>query len=199
MVYAARPGMARLGKAGRGMAWFTWQGMAGRGAAGHGMARHGLQGSIGGIRMSRNEAIDALVSAVKKCDYGYVLSFDEIGGIINQRYGSAKYTDILQAARKQLIATGHMIVNVRGIGYKVCYPDDYTMESIRCMRQGARRIDRGTKILNYAPVSNMSQPAREAYNRVNDRMLRLQAAIAGASVEIHMLETNNKHPLLSKK
>lgn len=148
--------------------------------------------------MTRNEAIDNLVKAVEERNYGDVLNFDEIGGIINQKYGSAKYTDVLQTARKRLISAGHMIVNVRGIGYKVCEPDNYTGEGVRCVRQGARKVDRGSKILNHAPVNDMSPEAREAHNRVNDRMVRLQAAMAGASVEIHMLSTN-KNPLLKAK
>lgn len=148
--------------------------------------------------MTRNEAIDNLVKAVEARNYGDVLNFDEIGGIINQKYGSAKYTDVLQTARKRLISAGHMIVNVRGIGYKVCEPDNYTGEGVRCVRRGARNIDMGSKILNHAPVNDMSPEAREAHNRVNDRMVRLQAAMAGASVEIHMLSTN-KNPLLKAK
>ena len=148
--------------------------------------------------MGRKEAIDNLVEAVEARGYGEVLNFDEIGGIINQKYGSTTYSDILQAARKRLIAAGHMIVNVRGIGYKVCDPDNYTGEGVRYMRQGARKIDRGAKIISHAPVNDMSPAAREAHNRVNDRMISLQAAMAGASVEIHMLESR-KNPLLSAK
>lgn len=148
--------------------------------------------------MNRKEAIDNLVKAVEDRDYGDVLTFDEIGGIINQEHGSIAYNNILQAARKRLIATGHMIVNVRGIGYKVCVPDNYTGEGVRYMRQGARKIDRGAKIMLHAPVNDMSPAAREAHNRVNDRMLRLQAAMAGASVEIHTLSAN-KNPLLAAK
>lgn len=148
--------------------------------------------------MSRKEAIDNLVKAVEERNYGDVLNFDEIGGIINQEYGSVAYSDILQAARKRLIAAGHMIVNVRGIGYKVCVPDNYTGEGVRYMRQGARKIDRGAKIISHAPVNDMTPAAREAHNRVNDRMVLLQAAMAGASVEIHMLSSNN-NPLLAAK
>ena len=148
--------------------------------------------------MGRQEAINNLVEAVEARGYGEVLNFDEIGGIINQKYGSTTYSDILQAARKRLIAAGHMIVNVRGIGYKVCPPDNYTGEGVRYMRQGARKIDRGAKIISHAPVNDMSPAAREAHNRVNDRMISLQAAMAGASVEIHMLESR-KNPLLSAK
>lgn len=144
--------------------------------------------------MERKDAIDSLVKAVEDRNYGEVLTFDEIGGIINQRYGFPGYNDILQAARKRLIAAGHMIVNVRGIGYKVCDPDSYTGEGIRYMRHGARKIDMGAKIISHAPVKDMSLVAREAHNRVNDRMLKLQAAMAGASVEIHMLEAS-KNPL----
>lgn len=148
--------------------------------------------------MSRKEAIDNLVKAVEERNYGEVLNFDEIGGIINQKHGTRAYDDILQAARKRLESAGHMIVNVRKVGYKVLPPDSYTGESVRYMRQGAKRIDRGMKISNHAPVNDMSQPAREAHNRVNDRMVRLQAAMAGASVEIHMLSVS-KNPLLNAK
>ena len=148
--------------------------------------------------MTRKDAIDKLVTAVEGRNYGDVLTFDEIGDIIHQRYGRTMYNDILQAARKRLISAGHMIVNVRGIGYKVCAPDGYTGEGVRYMRQGARKIDRGAKIISHAPVNDMSPEAREAHNRVNDRMARLQAAMAGASVEIHML-SSTKNPLLAAK
>lgn len=148
--------------------------------------------------MTRKEAIDNLVKVAEGANYGDVLSFDEIDRIIGQRKGTLAYNSILQAARNRLISTGHMIVNVRGIGYKVCTPDNYTGEGVRYMRQGARKIDRGTKILIHAPVNDMSPEAREAHNRVNDRMIRLQAAMAGASVEIHKLSTS-QHPLLNAK
>lgn len=148
--------------------------------------------------MNRQEAIDALVKAVNERNYGDILDFKEIGYIIQQKYGTHAYSDILQAARKRLELSGHMILNVRGIGYKVCMPDDYTQEGVKRVRQGAKRIDRGTKVLNHAPINDMSTAAREAHNRVNDRMVRLQAAMAGASVEIHML-SSNKNPLLVAK
>ena len=148
--------------------------------------------------MNRQEAIDSLVKAVEERNYGDTLDFKEIGYIIHQEYGTHSYSDILQAARKRLELAGHMIVNVRGVGYKVLPPDDYTNEGVKRVRQGARRIDRGAKVLNHAPVNDMSQEVREAHNRVNDRMVRLQAAMAGASVEIHMLSTT-KNPLLAAK
>lgn len=148
--------------------------------------------------MDRKNSIDGLVKAVENRSYGDVLTFAEIGSIIGQSYGTMAYSSILQAARKRLIEAGHMIVNVRGIGYKVCYPDGYTGEGVRYMRQGARKIDRGAKIISHAPVNDMSPEAREAHNRVNDRMVSLQAAMAGASVEIHMLEWR-KNPLLQGK
>ena len=148
--------------------------------------------------MTRKEAIDNLFEEVSKKEYGDVLDFKEIGYIIHQQYGSSAYNDILQAAKKRLELAGHMIVNVRGIGYKVCQPDEYTNEGVRRVRQGAKRIDRGAKVLNHAPVNDMTPAAREVHNRVNDRMTRLQAAMAGASVEIHMLSTS-KNPLLNAK
>ena len=166
-----------------------------------GEVRYGMARTIGfeeDLQMERKEAIDALVAAVEAMDYGAVMSFRDIGSIIGQQYGSMRYNDILQAARKRLVATGHMIVNMRGVGYKVCQPDDYTGEGVRRVRQGARRIDRGAKVLNHAPVNDMTPAARAAHNRVNDRMVSLQAAMAGANVEIHML-CKSRNPLLAAK
>lgn len=148
--------------------------------------------------MNRREAIDKLVEAVKERKYGEVLDYKEIGYIIDQKHGTCAYNDIVQAAKKRLEVAGHALVNERGIGYRVLQPDKYTGEGVRYMRQGAKRIDRGAKVLNHAPVNDMSAEAREAHNRVNDRMVRLTAALAGASVEIHMLSTN-QHPLLATK
>lgn len=149
--------------------------------------------------MTRKDAINTLVEVIEKRDYGDVIDYKEIGYIIQQTKGTQAYNSIVQAAKKRLELAGHAVVNERGIGYKVCRPDDYTGEGVRYMRLGAKRIDRGAKIINHAPVNDMSQPAREAHNRVNDRMTRLQAAMAGASVEIHMLSTADKHPLLAAK
>lgn len=148
--------------------------------------------------MTRKESIDALIKEVTEHKYGDVIDHKQIGYIIQQQHGTYAYNSIVGTAKKRLEIAGHAIVNERGIGYKVCNPDDYTGEGVRYMREGARRIDRGAKILNHAPVNDMSQPAREAYNRVTDRMTRLQAAMAGASVEIHMLSKSN-NPLLAAK
>ena len=148
--------------------------------------------------MDRRESVDRLVQAVMGMNYGEVLTFNEIGSIIDQQHGTMTFNYVVNAARKHLIAAGHMIVNVRGVGYKVCPPDNYTSEGVRQVRQGARKIDRGAKIVSHAPVNDMSPIAREAHNRVNDRLVTLQAAMAGASVEIHMLSKTN-HPLLVAK
>ena len=148
--------------------------------------------------MERQEAIESLVKAANERDYGDVMTFAEIGGIINQKYGTQRYSDILQAARKRLIAAGHMIVNVRGIGYKVCPPDGYTNEGVRHIRRGAREIDRGAEVISHAPVNDMTQAAREAHNRVSDRVVLLRAAMAGTSVELNLL-SKPQHPLLATK
>ena len=148
--------------------------------------------------MNRKEAIDRLVKAAQERNYGELMNFDEIGGIINQKYGTTAYRDILQEARKRLEVAGHALVNVRGIGYKVNEPDNYTGEGLRKMGEGIRRVDRGAKIISHAPVNDMSIEAREAHNRVNDRLITFQAAMHGACVEVHMLSAP-KHPLLSAK
>ena len=148
--------------------------------------------------MTRKELIDRLIEAVKERKYGDVMDYKEIEYVIGRKHGTSGYNDIVQAAKRRLEQAGHMIVNERGIGYKVVQPDSYTGEGVRYMRLGAKRIDRGAKVMSHAPVNDMSPEAREAHNRVNDRMVRLTAAMAGASVEIHKLSTS-KNPLLAAK
>ena len=46
-----------------------------------------------------------------------------------------------------------------------------------------------------APVQKMSSAGLESYNLVNDRLHILQAAVAGAKVEINMLSQKRQHPL----
>ena len=148
--------------------------------------------------MTHKESVDKLVARFSEMNYGDMLDHCEISNIIGYKYRSAAYKSIVRQAQKILDVSGHMIVSVPGIGYKVCHPDNYTREGVRYVRQGARRIDKGTKIINHAPVNDMSPTAREIHNRVNDRMLRLQAAMAGASTELHML-SKPTNPLVQAK
>lgn len=149
--------------------------------------------------MDRKDKIKALVDKVSSMNRGDVITYEEIAQVIEDSHGSTTYNDVVQAAKKHLVTDGNLLENVRGVGYKLTNPDDYTYQGVKLVKAGARRIDRGVKVMRYAPVNEMSGIAREAHNRVYDRMMNLQAAMAGASVEIKMMEKQREHPLLAMK
>lgn len=49
--------------------------------------------------------------------------------------------------------------------------------------------------MRHAPVKDMSTVGLESYNRVNDRLHILQAAMTGSKVEITLLSKKREHPM----
>ena len=145
--------------------------------------------------MNRQDRINAIMNVVLSKEYGDMISHTELCAAIHERVGSNTYRDAVRAAMKKCVNVGKMIESVHGYGYRVVDPDEYTSQSVKCIASGARKIDRGTKILLNAPVRDMSQDGRDTYNRVTDRMRILQAAVHGAQVEIRMLGSRREHPL----
>lgn len=148
--------------------------------------------------MTRQEKVSAIVNLICSRNYGDTVTHTEMSAVIEEPVRSQKYRDIIGTANKRCVELGRMVRSVRGVGYQLVEPDDYTRQSVRCIVSGAKRIDSGVKILAHAPVSQMSQPGLEEYNRVNDRVRVLQASVAGAKVEIGMLANHRQHPLLQQ-
>lgn len=146
--------------------------------------------------MTRQEKITAIVDLICSRDYGDTITHMEMSAMIAEPIHSQKYRDIIGIANKRCAELGHMVLSVRGVGYQLVAPDNYTSQSVKRIVSGAKRIDSGVKILEHAPVSQMSQPGLEEYNRVSDRVRVLQASVAGAKVEIGMLANRRQHPLL---
>ena len=145
--------------------------------------------------MTRQEKIQAIVDLVMAKDYGDTITHVEIVMATKERGKTQSYWDAVCAAGKRCINSGRMIESVHGVGYRIVKPDDYTEQSIKQIASGAKKIERGAKILDHAPVQDMTQEGLERYNRVTDRMRLLNASLAGAKVEISMLNKGRKHPL----
>lgn len=145
--------------------------------------------------MKTNKQVEQFVNYVIEKDYGTIIYHQEISNLLGVQYGSHQYCSIIQRAKKKLLEAGKMIDCVRGQGYEIVMPDDYTGSSVRELIGGARKIDKGAKIMRNAPVQKMSAAGLESYNLVNDRLCILQAAVAGAKVEINMLSQKRQHPL----
>ena len=145
--------------------------------------------------MNRQEKVKALVDAFSNEEYGATIEHWKIADIIEEVVGTQQYRDIVDKAKRELLDSGKMITNVYKVGYRVVNPDEYTDQSARCVVSGARKIDKGTRILENAPVKDMTQYGVQKYNTVSDRIRILQAAVCGAKVEIKMLNSKRENPL----
>ena len=147
--------------------------------------------------MTKQERIKTVVDYIANLPYGEIITHDKLAYIADVKQKSQDYRDIMFRAAKRLIDHGHIIKNIRGVGYQVIDPDDYSALSVKHAVRGAKLIDKGVKVMRNAPVSDMTQEGRTRYNAVNDRLTILQAAVTGAKVEITMLESKRPHPLAS--
>lgn len=145
--------------------------------------------------MKTNKQVESLVNYIMQKNYGDIVYHQEIAEIIGAQYNSYQYRSVVNSAKKKLLESGRMIESVRKSGYQVVEPDNYTNSSVKQVVAGARKIDKGVKIMRHAPVKDMSTVGLESYNRVNDRLHILQAAMTGSKVEITMLSKNRDHPL----
>ena len=141
---------------------------------------------------------EVLAAFIMEREFGDIIYHQEISRTIEERYGTQKYTTIVTAAKKRLMDSGYMVKNIRKTGYQIVEPDDYPERAVNEIRAGARRISKGSKIMRHAPVAHMSVNGRITYNRVNDRIQILEAAVSGAKVEVHML-SKKSHPLAIDK
>lgn len=147
--------------------------------------------------MNRQQKISALISLICNTAYGETISHSDISRAIEEAVNSQKYRGIVSAAKKRCVELGRATESIRGVGYRLILPDEYTNQSVKQIVSGAKRIDAGVKILTGAPVREMSQTGLESYNQVSDRVRILQASVAGAKVEISMLSTRRQNPLLT--
>ena len=145
--------------------------------------------------MNKNEKIKALTEAFANAEYGTKLEHFKIADIICEEVGSPQYRQIVDRAKHNLLDSGKMVASVFGVGYRVVYPDEYVDQAARSVVSGARRIDKGVRILAHAPTKDMTQMGMQRYNTINDRVHILQAAVCGAKVEIKMLTEKRDNPL----
>ena len=146
--------------------------------------------------MTKQEKAKALVNLFLDKGYGVTVEHFTIASTIGEHYGSQNYRQIVGMANKELLESGRMVRSVWKVGYQVVNPDDYTGESGKRVKRGVRQIDKGMKILEHAPVKDMSQDGVQKYNTVTDRMRILQASMHGAKTEIRMLNAKRRNPLL---
>lgn len=145
--------------------------------------------------MNRKDKVGKIVDAFANLDYGESMTHGQIAELVGVKKTDSEYRYLIHQSQKQLIDHGKMVESIRGVGYRVINPDDYTATATQCVTTGVRKINRGAQILAHAPVADMTPDGLQAYNHVRDRMVILQAAVTGAKVEINMLAKKREHPL----
>ena len=138
---------------------------------------------------------EILADYVSAKPYGATIRHQDIEEVIEERRGTSRYYSSIYKARKLLEERGKMIVRIGGGDYQIIFPGDYTGAYAREVRLAGKRIQHGARILENAPLKDMTTEELQQYNRVNDFHKRLSASISGNVVEVKKLASHD-HPLL---
>lgn len=145
--------------------------------------------------MDWKKAVDKVCEVFDSKRYGETVPHTELAEAASLRWKDKEYRYLMSAVGKKMLETGRMIESVHGVGYRLVEPDKYSTKSVDCVLSAGRKLDKGVKILDNAPIGDMTSDGVQRYNNVRDRMTILQAHVTGAKVEINMLDGKRKHPL----
>ena len=145
--------------------------------------------------ITNSKEAETLTDFIKTLKYGATIPHKTIENIINVSYINqrSRYNTIITKTKKLLLPYGICLESIRGQGYQIITPDDFTTHALRSYDHGFNAMKRGFSILENAPVEHMTEEGRTAHNRVYDRAVSLNAAMKGASVELKTLG-QRKHP-----
>ena len=139
---------------------------------------------------------EVLAERIAQHQYGDIIRRQEIEDITGERWKTQRFYTAIQKAKAVLEKQGKMIVSIGSGDYKVAFPGDYSKEYAGMVRKAGKRLKHGKRILDGAPVNDMSEDERQTYNRVYDFNARLSASFAGSVTEVRRL-TGKKHPMES--
>jgi len=145
---------------------------------------------------SQQQLVHETSEYIMNFGYGYTICHEELEEILGVKKVEALYRRLMSQIMKVCLEKSHMLVNIRGVGYKLTEPDDYGDYSIRQYKIGAKRLEKGKSILQYAPIEKMSEQGRAVTNNILEKAETLHAAIVNGVVEMNLLRKNN--PLYSQ-
>lgn len=137
---------------------------------------------------------ESLADYISQRPYGDIVRYQEIETVTGERRRTAKYYNAISKAKKLLEEQGKMIVSIEGGDYRIIYPGDYTKEYAGEVKKARNRLKHGKRILDGAPVQDMSEDEQQTYQRVYDFNARLSASFAGSVTEVKRL-TGKQHPM----
>lgn len=138
---------------------------------------------------------EILAEKLNELNYGDFISHDEISSVIEEPYGSNKYTSTISKAKKILLKKyNKAIQNIVGDGYRITSPDDFVQQSLKHYKRGFNEMQKGYDTLEHAPIQDMTPEGISTYRRVHDRAVILQAAMRGTAIELKTLADKRSHP-----
>ena len=150
--------------------------------------------------MKMNEVIEnkkkseILAEKISELNYGDVITHQQIASMIEEDYPSNKYASTIAKAKKLLLKKyNKTLENIVGDGYRLVSPDDFVQQSLKHYKRGFVEMGKGYDTLEYAPTKDMTPEGLDAYRRVHDRAVILQASMKGTAVELKTLG-KKKHP-----
>lgn len=141
---------------------------------------------------------EVLAEKINELSYGDFISHEQIASVIEESYGTNKYTSTIAKAKKILLKKyNKTIESIVGDGYRVTSPGDFVQQSLKHYKRGFNEMGKGYDILEHAPIKDMSKEDLNTYRRVHDRAITLAAAMKGAAIELKTLG-EKRHPLAVK-
>ena len=131
-----------------------------------------------------------IVNNVCLWDYGTEKTHEELADLIFLKPLTQKYRNVMSMVNKKLIEHGKMLKSVRGVGYLVVSPDEYLKESLSYQKKAVKNYDTSYKILENAPVEDMSAEAKSKHKVLYERSTILQAMLNGGLKQSKKLQTN---------
>lgn len=129
-------------------------------------------------------------------DYGAIIYRQEIEEITGRKWKTSPYYDAISSANEILTESGKRIAAIGKRGdYQVLFPGDYSDAYVKEIKRAKKCVTKGGKILDGAPVNDMTQDERKKYNDVSDFHNRINAQLAGSYVEVRRLTGKKPHPL----
>lgn len=136
---------------------------------------------------------EKLADYIEGLDYGTVIHYQDVENVTGERRKTQRYYAAIAKAKKLLVERGKVIKLIGGGDYQVLYPGDYSSAYSREIRLARKRVKRGGKILDNAPVKDMTMEELRTFNNISDFHKRLDASISGSFVEVKRLQS--RHPL----
>ena len=136
---------------------------------------------------------EALADFIEPRAYGEIIRYQEIERVLAEKRGTSRYYNAISKAKKLLEVRGKMIVRIGGGDYQVAYPGDYVRGYAYEVKRARNRLKHGKRILECAPVKDMTEQEHMIYNRVYDFDARISAQFAGSVTEVKRL-CSPKHP-----